>query len=309
MWVLFAVFLIIIIVVAVVIACTCQEQAKRRRRAKQKALLEQNKTVEGIYNADVGRLGGIGHQCFQVAAMVGTAASRQCPVHVYWPQGTALFEPSVDCAFDKQVVVPPNKTVSWEQSSFAYDTSLRTKTLPLEIMGRRQNPQYFSGHDDTPVRRVMTLRTTLVDKVRQQLSALRSGPCIGVHVRRGERVGLANWDVCTAEYYRFGMDHFRTQFPSAPILLVTDDKNWCKENLLHTMDNVILSPFVTKEEDFACLAQCAAVVISNSTFGWFAAYLAEAQVVAPWPWIRDPSDAKETWKDMYLPGWTVCKIA
>jgi galactoside 2-L-fucosyltransferase 1/2 len=53
--------------------------------------------------------------------------------------------------------------------------------------------------------------------------------------------------------------------------VASDDLEWCKVNLKGA--DVVFSPGLPAEEDFATLVECDHIIISSGTFGWWAAWL------------------------------------
>jgi hypothetical protein len=96
-----------------------------------------------------------------------------------------------------------------------------------------------------------------------------------VHVRRGDY----------AEQWRgHGMlsrDYYMNNWPNGRVLVFTDDPQWCSENLPGEI--VHISPII----DFMLMRQCHAFVISNSSFAWWSAWLAQRPTVYPSPWFKD----------------------
>jgi galactoside 2-L-fucosyltransferase 1/2 len=58
---------------------------------------------------------------------------------------------------------------------------------------------------------------------------------VGVHARRTDSVQFVQWghheEELTAEYYKEAMAYFREEYDHPAFLMVSDDMEWCKENL------------------------------------------------------------------------------
>ena len=94
-----------------------------------------------------------------------------------------------------------------------------------------------------------------------------------VHVRRGDY----------AEAWRgHGMipaSWYRKVWPEGRVLVFSDDPGWCRDNLPGEV--VDAGP----TEEWLLSSECKAHVISNSTFAWWAAYVAGGPTVYPVPWF------------------------
>jgi hypothetical protein len=55
--------------------------------------------------------------------------------------------------------------------------------------------------------------------------------------------------------------------------------------------------------DFVELASSPNIIISNSTFGWWAAWLGEGNVVAPKQWFSEYGLMDRSTKDLFLENW------
>jgi hypothetical protein len=150
-----------------------------------------------------------------------------------------------------------------------------------------------------------------VDELIPKESAPRSDPLVdadepftAVHIRRGDYVShprtRRRLGLCTADYFAEAVHGMEA---ALPVRLVSDDPDWCEQVL------VPLLPADTRVvrggsamSDFALLRQARQIVVSNSTFSWWAAVLGQAKtVVAPTPWFNDP-DVKA--KNLAQPQWT-----
>lgn len=140
------------------------------------------------------------------------------------------------------------------------------------ISGYWQNIHYIEPIRDDLVRQFHIAIATH-EEYNDFLKRIQSVISVGVHVRRGDFVALG-WDK-GADYYRSAIALARQVLPDAKFFFFSDDQAWVKDNLYDERDSVQ----VTIHEDhsdvkeFDLLRQCRHQIISESTFGWWAAYL------------------------------------
>jgi hypothetical protein len=261
-----------------------------------------------VLGQQVGGNGRLGNQFFQVAATLGAADSLHKTPLIYWPMGEFLFEKTDICDFGTRVPkdIGESSVQVGEDGPFAYKPIIHACDKNVDVGGFRQNVAYFN-HVLQDIRRVFTFQQRHIDKVKSVLPCLEN-TCIGVHVRRGDIVCNPIFKPCSVQYYLFSIERFRSLYPHAPVVVCTDDKEWCRENF-KTLDNVVFSPFEEPWEDFICLYLCEKKVISNSTFSWWSAFLdvrASNEVCAPYPWIFIDDDK---WKELYDSNWYVYDLS
>ena len=83
------------------------------------------------------------------------------------------------------------------------------------------------------------------------------------------------------------------------VLIVSDNPTLAKESLAGSFDDLklelIFSEGQNELEDLALLSHSAGIVMSNSSFSWWAAWIAsrsfDAQIIMPSPWFAKPSAA------------------
>lgn len=106
---------------------------------------------------------------------------------------------------------------------------------------------------------------------------------VAVHVRRTDFLSYESpMEVLGAEYYEAAL----AQVPSLDVLVFSDDPAWCRRRL--SVGRVVDVP--DPIEAFTLMASCRHHVIANSSFSWWAAWLAEHPgqvVVAPKNWLRN----------------------
>lgn len=111
-----------------------------------------------------------------------------------------------------------------------------------------------------------------------------------VHVRRGDYVtdvGAATvLGAQPREYYENAIS-FMKQRGHTKFIVFTDDRAWVKQNLLAT--GVSLAPVDSAMGDFLGLARASGLIMSNSSFSWWAAFHLDRRngpVVRPSKWFR-----------------------
>lgn len=97
---------------------------------------------------------------------------------------------------------------------------------------------------------------------------------VGVHVRRGDFVNHELHDLCQPGYFHTAMEQMRQALRRPWFVIVSDDPEWCRQTFAGPRDIQIMEKGDCFA-DFETLLGCDAHVISNSTFGWWAAWLAE----------------------------------
>jgi hypothetical protein len=116
--------------------------------------------------------------------------------------------------------------------------------------------------------------------------------CSAVHVRRGDYA---------EEWRGHGLierDWYLRNWPNGRALVFSDDPDWCEENLPGRVARF------GEIEDFYLMTKCKQHLISNSSFSWWAAWIANGSVTYPDPWFTSAPVGRMHW-----PGWMKVKRA
>ncbi len=277
----------------------------------------------------LGKNGRVGNQLFQIAAAIGLAAYLRKDVRLpriklhdtlFEEQGNPTVYVEDDAVLKSSSLVP-----IYEANCFVFQDNINQEFVPnshIDLQGYRQNPRYFHSVISS-IRRAFQIKLSLLALVQVKLQMLlqeyhENVVWMGVHIRRGDYVGHNMHEVCTLQYYRTAISILASLQKTVAIVLISDDKKWCENNIDQLVPiavnnvGVFVSPFTTWEEDFACLFTCPLKVLSNSTFAWWAAFLDaryNSRVILPKPWIRkvSPENYEEgDYQDMMMhrdPRW------
>lgn len=138
------------------------------------------------------------------------------------------------------------------------------------------------------------------------LPVASSEDSVAVHVRRGDYLKPAYRDsfpIIPARWFADAADRLRALHGRLHFLVITDDPAWARDNLTLPGEVRVTSAgrSPTAIEDLALIAACRHQIVSNSTFGWWGARLANraGSTVAPTLW----EFGKQLPTDFLPPGW------
>lgn len=115
---------------------------------------------------------------------------------------------------------------------------------------------------------------------------------VGIHIRRGDYVGNPFYvDLTQTDYYERAM----AIFPNEHFIVFSDDIEFCKQQKI--FKDCEFSEGKTDVEDLNLLAGCKGIVMANSSYAWWAAYLSNAKVIAPKDWYSDKIERTKLLKE------------
>lgn len=123
-----------------------------------------------------------------------------------------------------------------------------------------------------------------------------------VHVRRGDYAGNP-WEL-PAEWYRRALDEVcLVGGDDVKTEVVTNEPEWCRRNLDFGRPYRVL-PTGSALDDMRSLAVSDFLVLSRSTFSWWAAAVSDATVIAPNPWFPEMPQGEDI--DLIPRKWLSC---
>ena len=261
--------------------------------------------------------GGIGNQLFIIAA--GTYYSHRNNENIVFDfsrhaygmtnHGSDVRSLNVDASFRDQRYMYIIKTglnrlfkckflEEYTSPSIGYDSALENYIAEKQVFGYFQTFKYLQ---DPEVRDLMdSLHLDSTSDWFDACSAeMRNLPTISVHIRRGDYMSLKNsFGVLSRDYYeaaiKFTVENSATKY--ARVLIFSDDIALAQQ-LSCSLETSLPIQFAepqegSPEESLMLMSQSNALVMSNSSFSWWAAQLGNKSkfVVCPSKWFRDMLD-------------------
>lgn len=173
--------------------------------------------------------------------------------------------------------------------------------------GYWQSYQYFDFCRDVILKEFTFPKISMEDKLNFELNERLNNEenSVGIHIRRGDY--LKNWKyrgLCGIDYYQKAIAYILEHIKSPKFFLFSDDIDWVKENispLLKGYDVTFVNwnHSLNSYKDMQLMAMCKNLIIANSSFSWWAAYLNQNNpiVVAPEKWINSFMDFRIQYKD------------
>lgn len=193
------------------------------------------------------------------------------------------------------------------ETSTGFEPSLLSAEAGPDFWGYFASWRYFESVSDEVRTCVITWISQSDEAARLVARAKRDQP-IGIHVRRGDYVGLAEiYGELRADYYQAAINRLRKTGLTGPVWLFSDDPADAKRVIGEgvAVDYTVGSAgSLSTKATLAIMSAVAGLVIANSTFSWWGAFLGglEAdQVVTPETYLRSQGIAQS--HDFYCPGW------
>ena len=258
----------------------------------------------------LGQLGQLGNQMFQYATLIGVAdkigTSFCIPNHkevVTDILGNKLrielFD-AFDIKPDRLGFVPTDK--NYQEKDFHYDESIFKIGKDYNLIGFFQTEKYFL-HIEDRIRKEFTFKKKIKDECKEIIEEVFAQGPIALHVRRGDYlINALNHHNLGLDYYKQALKKFD---PDREVIVFTDDPLWAFGQEMFQPDRFIISDESGPYHDLYMMTQCSDFIISNSTFSWWGAWLAnKGKVVAPKTWFG-PNNAHKSTKDLYPSNWTI----
>ena len=138
------------------------------------------------------------------------------------------------------------------------------------------------------------------------ISSMETEHSVGIHIRRGDYMYMdAFKGVCDLEYYRKAISKILEDGKDHCFYLFSNDLEWCEHNIKplvgkHKIIKVDHNKGAQSCWDMFLMAHCEDLIIANSSFSWWGAFLnnRKGRVIAPEKWVNRDAEY-----DIWLPEW------
>jgi hypothetical protein len=195
----------------------------------------------------------------------------------------------------------------YRSSGVGYDPALEGQVFENEIFGFFQTYKYLEQPEVRNLIDSLFLSSTS-EWFGECLSDMQELPTISVHIRRGDYMNLQDsFGILSSDYYnsaiKFTLENSSTKY--GRVLVFSDDFVLAKQLFSNLEISLPVqfaeSPENLPEETLFLMSKSDALIISNSTFSWWAAQLGNKSkfVVRPSKWFRAMSDPEY----LFPPEW------
>lgn len=180
------------------------------------------------------------------------------------------------------------------------------------VVGGYQTWKYWKNMENK-IKKEMLVKGEPLESDRQMLEEISQNESVCVHMRRGDYVNDKTWNhlnICNEQYYSESIKKMAEKLKNPVFYIFSNNSEelmWIKENYrLGEYDIRYVDQKHSDYEELRMMYHCKHFIISNSTFSWWAQYLASNQgkvVIAPSKWNNE-----ENAEDIYMPEWEIVEV-
>lgn len=237
---------------------------------------------------------------FRYAMLRGVASKRGFEVAIPFNKNISLWKFPLIAQRLNDEFVPRHV---FREKAFSFNPAVFDQSDATDYFGYYQTEKYFE-HIETEIRQTFTFSAPEIKEAQLVNNFRASSELVSIHVRRGDYCNNAAHADLYGAYYHNAMN----LFPEAVFVIISDDLKWCRHKLKGNRIQYFQgsSMFV----DMAAMATCDHHIISNSTFGWWGAWLhssSSKRVVRPSSWWG-PKTAHLEDHDICPTNWEIAPI-
>jgi len=250
--------------------------------------------------------GGLGNQMFTIAAAYSKSLDLNTDFAInYDLQHTGgQGQPPINHKHDFfKKINHTTETPSYVFRELDWSYSPIPNNIDMIIEGYFQSEKHFEKHSDK-IKDLWNFSDDIKTKINNAFKKIPK-KIIGMHVRLGDYIHYKDTHlVCTRDYYVNSLKQYNLD--DYIVIVCTDDEASYRKYI--NIDNVIISNSKSELEDLYLLSQCDAVIMSNSTFSWWGAYLGKVKdkICAPSKWFN--FSGPQNYADIYNDKWTIIPV-
>ena len=157
------------------------------------------------------------------------------------------------------------------------------------MCGYWQSEKYFDMIKNE-VKNIYNFPDIIDERNKSMESIIRRTNSVSVHVRRGDYIGLDDFNVIPELYYLDAVNYIKGKVTDPYFFVFSNDIEWCKRNIV--VNNAMFIDYNKGKESFRdmqLMSLCKHHIIANSSFSWWGAWLGEKDntiTIAPNIWLK-----------------------
>jgi Glycosyl transferase family 11 len=252
----------------------------------------------------LGALGRAGNQLFQLASMIGLSRSKNCDLALpAWKYAKYFAGP-----------IPEGhcRGAQIKEPAFHYCGDFIPNDRDYDVVGYLQSDRYWQ-HCEKEVRDMLAWEPKFLASIKKKYAEVFKKKTIAISIRQGDYVNNPGYEVLPAMYYILALYQHFPDFRERNLLFLSDNIPWAKLHFGCLPNAYFANDFDDKEYFFSetaaeqlCVGSlCDDFIISNSTFGFWIAYLANrGKVVRPAHYLagklKQECDMKHFWPEKWI---------
>ena len=165
--------------------------------------------------------------------------------------------------------------------------------------GYWQSYKYFEDIKEV-IKEDFSFKNKLLDNIKNLAEVIEMENSLCFHVRREDYVNNKDYEIVGKEYYNKSLNCILESRKIDKIYIFSDDIAWCRDNMKFDLPAMFVGDEYKGFKDgghFFLMSSCRHFIIPNSTFAWWAAWLADCPdkiVIAPKKWfVNDKIDSSD----------------
>jgi len=246
--------------------------------------------------------GQFGNQLFEIATAYAYSLDHHLPLYIpdlvsRKEEGVPKNASSVFLRKISPLSHLAQPSLIWQEPSFNY--SFIPESKAIELRGYFQSETYFAHRRDE-ILDLFEMPQHLYLKILDQYPfLLTQDQVVGIQIRDYRQIAPTGEHHPTLgrKYYERAI----SLFPKDTIFVVSSNNSEFARECLEGLAPNFVYLNADYIEEFYTLTLCKSFIISNSTFGWWAAWLSRVQnkqIIAPNLWFTPPFDNQSMMKDL-----------
>lgn len=182
------------------------------------------------------------------------------------------------------------------EKSLAFDENIFKLKKNVFLIGYWQDLKYFEEIKDS-IKNDLRIIAPIKEKnlkLFSEIDTKKDSVCL--HIRRGDYLKVYDKKdgvgICSKAYYEKAIALIISKVNNPYFYIFTDDPVWAKKEIIINSNYMLIENNTEAEalEDFRLMKICKHFILSNSSFSWWAAWLAQEQdniIIAPKIWRQN----------------------